>query len=400
MGATSYFNKEAAEFYQLVSVYLFSKCFLTDIRGHLAKIHSYCEKVGLEDHLNNRDIDKIRLKTIEDIKELLPNPYSRWDGDFDPLCTKGKGGWSTSSKILLMPNGYKELPLNAMAFAGAFENYDLRIPFMSSKSQIDEVKSIFGDELVTNVADNKRGLINKVYGKVEDSEADAEDVSLYKTKVIYFRNFQTLYKFVGDSTLHRMSFWDHNDSEKNCLHGISSKVSGKKGNIQRNNYSFPNVYNVDKEEQELRFLDTTSGKVSVQKGSSVIPGFDLEAYTDKVTYTEATKHNKVLFEAAYGAEVGFTTNRVDSSEWDIDHSKDAVIQLTPHALFKDRFMIPQNRRPVKEVSSFPAEETRYIAVWKSDTGHKEVVSGTSPKRALSNIRRRIRKDIVDSLNIF
>jgi len=47
---TSYYGKEAAEFYEVVTTYLFSRLLLTDIRAYLASAHSKCEKVGMEEN--------------------------------------------------------------------------------------------------------------------------------------------------------------------------------------------------------------------------------------------------------------------------------------------------------------------------------------------------------------
>jgi len=54
----------------------------------------------------------------------------------------------------------------------------------------------------------------------------------------------------------------------------------------------------------------------------------------------------------------------------------------------------------EEVRGLSKQETRYTATYIPDVGEPLVVTGTSPKRALSNIRRKIRKDIVDTLDIF
>ena len=93
--------------------------------------------------------------------------------------------------------------------------------------------------------------------------------------------------------------------------------------------------------------------------------------------------------------------RVDCKEWDIDTTKPAVVHTSREVFFKDRSLVSTGTKTLgAEVSSMPVEEIRYVAVWESDTGHREVVSGTSIKRALANIRRRIRNDIVENLNIF
>jgi len=289
-----------------------------------------------------------------------------------------------------MPNGYKALPIAARAHSGVYSNHGGAIAFMASSEEAKKLKDIFGSDLQINVADNKRGLISSIEEKMEDVEAAAEDVDIYKTKVIYYRNFQKVYKFVGDSTYNRLHMF-RGGNDATILGKISERTSSGY-RLSSRNYNFPNLYAVHEGGLPNVLVDDEAGNSKVyQEGASVIPGI----------YLKATLGNNAKADNLYSSSnVGFSASRTEDEEWDIDTTKPAIVNLNKEAMFKERHCTTRTQLPALDTTSVPTEETRYVAVWKSDTGHKEVVSGTSPKRALSNIRRRIRKDIVDNLNIF
>ena len=84
--------------------------------------------------------------------------------------------------------------------------------------------------------------------------------------------------------------------------------------------------------------------------------------------------------------------RTDDMEgWDID--TDAPVVVVP----KNRVTHSAQR---ERVQALVAYEDRYVARYDGDGGHTIIVTGTTPKRTLANIRRRIRDNVVDTLDIF
>jgi hypothetical protein len=79
-----------------------------------------------------------------------------------------------------------------------------------------------------------------------------------------------------------------------------------------------------------------------------------------------------------------------NGDWDIDETADAYVNAEL-SLTDVRFA---------QAQAIPAQEKRYLASYTSDSGQTIRNTGTSPKRALANIRRRIRTEILDTLDIF
>ena len=396
-GKTEYYDGDAAAFYDIASAYLIYKSMLHDSRIYLKSVHARCEAIAREEHRANRSFDTIRLKSVGIAESLLPSNNS-WDSVFNPLYKQGKPGWGDrhNSCVTLMSNSYKPLPLHAYANSSAAGGGNARLPFTLSGSEAKRLKEVFRDDLVINVADNKRGLINRIIEQVEDNEASNEGISIYKTNVIYYRNFNSLCKFFSEGGLRHSSFFNGDDDDSTRLRMVN-KGDDEVRRLNRGYREFLNIRPVS--DSQL----INNKEVIVQEGETVIPGIKGTVSTDRLTYSKCLNDGGKFHELnPYEVDsVDLSMERVDCKEWDIDTTKPAVVHTSREVFFKDRSLVSTGTKTLgAEVSSMPVEEIRYVAVWESDTGHREVVSGTSIKRALANIRRRIRNDIVENLNIF
>ena len=84
--------------------------------------------------------------------------------------------------------------------------------------------------------------------------------------------------------------------------------------------------------------------------------------------------------------------RTDDMEgWDIDTEAPVVV------VARNRVTHNASRERVQALAAY---EDRYVARYDGDGGHTIIVTGTTPKRTLANIRRRIRDNVVDTLDIF
>lgn len=397
-----YYDKGCAEAYELHVSYHCLTGLLTSLRQFRDRVYSVNEKIDEVQRKTRRNIFAIRKKYMDDVAKLLPGAHNdnRWSDEPNVLCSTRRGhGWMSSKKHkhFVMPRGTGYVPIAMMHHTNDCASYDHSLGFITTNENTQKLIEIMGDSLAINANDNKTGFVTHVHEQLEDQEAADENIELYKVNVRYLSSYRTMKKFSPDSILFHREY----DGDK------TTKVFDRKyrlnSGLEREQYSMPPIHSVfDKEEVVFEALNTTPWEQmkEVHASDSVIPSVKVMVYKPKDS-EEARKlgAKDPSFGSDMWAPTAIEVDRSGSTDgFDVDTSKEAVINLnTDGCVLKDRVY---TRNSVSEAYSLPVDETRYLAVWNSDTGEKVVVSGTTPKRTLANIRRRIRSKIVDTLDIF
>lgn len=400
--AMCYYDKESVTNYEIVTRYLFTTLLLKRYRHISERTHQLCYEIASQEYMANRSIQSIRAKTEDLAHASLPGGGARYSDDFHPLIEGGKRGWGYAGKVVVLPDGFTPKPAGMMYHNSDWRGYNDTIPFVTSKRQLESLNRIFKDTLVTNVANSKRGLVTYVHGQVESKEAADEDVELYEVTTDYYRNSNSMKRFVSDSCFINADFDEHRNSATNT---VDARLKGIQG-IGRNSRSMPVIYSIENcASTRLTWCCNATSSLSnslsvVQEGASVVPGINIKVQVASNNYNDNVDDYKGIqtYRIGYHDSLEVHSERVSSGEWDIDTDKPCVMQLG-HTLFKKR-LPPRNNPTFSQDKSVAIQEKRYVAKWLSDTGYAELVSGTSPKRALANIRRRIRSSIVDTLDIF
>ena len=399
--AMCYYDEEAVANYEIITRYLFTTLLLKHCRSMVTSIHRLCHEVGKREYVGNRSIQSIRAKTEEAAHNILPGNGARYADDFHPLVEGGKRGWGYTGKVVVLPDGFTPKPAGMLYHNADAKGYNASIPFMTSKRQLEKLKSVFDTTLVTNVVSSKRGLVTYIHGQVESKEAADEDVELYEVTTDYYRNSNNMKHFISDACFTTADFDEDNNSSVDNT--VKSRLKGIRG-IGRSTRSSSTLYSISNCGPTQLTRSCQNGKATnflsvVQQGASVVPGINLKVEVEGNNYARhvETYNNISTYRIGWHDSLEITSQRVDS-EWDIDTDKPCVMQFSS-TLFKDR-LPPRSHPTFHHDKGVAMQEKRYVAKWLSDTGYTELVSGTSPKRALANIRRRIRNSIVDSLDIF
>jgi len=397
-----YYDKRCAEAYELHISYYCLTGLLTSLREFRGRVYLFNEKRDAAQRKMRRNIFSIRKKYMEDIARLLPGAHNnnRWSDDPNVLCSTRRGhGWMSEKKHkhFVMPRGTGYVPIAMIHHTNDCASYDDSLGFITTNENTQKLYEIMGESLAVNANDNKTGFVTYIHEQLEDQEAADESIELYKVNVRYLSSYRSLKKFNPDNIL------DHREYDGNRTTKAFDRKYNLASGLERSQYSMPPIHSVfDKEETVFEHLNSTPWEQmkEVHASDSVIPSVRVKVYkpkdgeeAQKLSSKDPSYHTDMWTPTAIEVDRSGSTDG-----FDVDTSKEAVINIgRGSCILKDRVY---TRNSVNEAYSVPIDETRYLAVWNSDTGEKVVVSGTTPKRTLANIRRRIRSKIVDTLDIF
>jgi hypothetical protein len=282
------------------------------------------------------NIDHIRRKKVAMILKAL----DCYTGDESPLSGE-KGYWGRRNKGTLISSD-KVVPSALLAVTNSGSS-DATVGY--SIKSFQETMRLTGDKLEVDVG-SRKAMVQSAK-QMALKEAEEEGITVSEVHVAYAARKRELLRIYNSNT--------HTD-ENSCF--VANKLDP--------------VYNRGNP-LEVKDEDLIGQGI-------MAPGLMLTCWagdmTGKLGYY--ARQNRVVRDPSA------------NGGWDIDETADAYVNAEL-SLTDVRFAKAQ---------ATPVQEKRYLASYTSDSGQTIRNTGTSPKRALANIRRRIRTEILDTLDIF
>jgi len=282
-------------------------------------------------------INNIRRKKAQ----MISNALDRYTGDDSPLSGE-KGYWGRRNKGVLISSD-KVVPSALLAVTNSAKS-DATVGY--SIKSFQEAMRLTGDKLEVDVG-SRKAMVQSAK-QMELKEAEEEGITVCEIHVAYAARKRELLRVYNSNT--------HTD-ENSCF--PIEKLAPVAGR-----YDKP---------LEVKDEDIVGEGI-------MAPGLMLTHWAGEMTGKLGyyARQNRVVRDSSA------------NGDWDIDETADAYVNAEL-ALTDVRFA---------QMPAIPSQEKRYLASYTSDSGQTIRNTGTSPKRALANIRRRIRTEILDTLDIF
>jgi len=282
-------------------------------------------------------INNIRKKKAEMILKALDH----YTGDDSPLSGE-KGYWGRRNKGVLISSD-KVVPSALLAVTNSVKS-DATVGY--SIKSFQETMRLTGDKLEVDVG-SRKAMVQSAK-QMELKEAEEEGITVCEIHVAYAARKRELLRVYNSNT---------HTNESSC---------------------FPTEKLAPVSDHGGRSLEVKDEDIA---GEGIMaPGLMLTHWAGEMTGKLGyyARQNRVVRDSSA------------NGDWDIDETADAYVNAEL-ALTDVRFA---------QMPAIPSQEKRYLASYTSDSGQTIRNTGTSPKRALANIRRRIRTEILDTLDIF
>jgi hypothetical protein len=281
-------------------------------------------------------INHIRRKKVEMVLKAL----DRYTGDESPLSGE-KGYWGRRNKGTLISSN-KVVPSALLAVTNSAKA-DATVGY--SIKSFQEAMRLTGDKLEVDVG-SRKAMVQSAK-QIELKEAEEEGITVSEIHVAYAARKRELMRIYNSNT---------HTNEDSCF--VANKLDP--------------VYNQGNP-LEVKDEDLIGQGI-------MAPGLMLTCWAGEMTRKLGyySRQNRVVRDPSA------------NGDWDIDETADAYVNAEL-SLTDVRFA---------QAQAVPSQEKRYLASYTSDSGQTIRNTGTSPKRALANIRRRIRTEILDTLDIF
>ena len=305
------------------------------------------------------DPSSIHSSNLKTVRQYFQARVARYNSSEHPLCSSR--GWTSAgaSSAIAITKDTRQIP-SSILLGGATEI----MPIAVNRKQMKKLQGIipYEDraELIVSAGSRKSLIVDaKEYSL---PEAEAEDISLHEVSLAYHCNKLDHYE-VRDSVINR-------HLHRNTLpHGVKYKDQVMEFETQYSNTPDIANWTMDNEYVTREYLGMIAPGVAAYSMSS-----------EKGLFTKQVR----------------SIRDDDTGEWEID--------TTAQSYINPRNSIGSNRLggdlQYYKANAYPVQETRYLAKYVGDTDKTIITTGTTPKRALANVRRRIRDEIVDTLGIF
>ena len=319
------------------------------IYNRRVELRQFYERLDRLSRTERPNAQTLRLKIAAQAAEVMGG--FGYAGE-SPLVINRRRAWGNPQPEPIIANVEGEVPVNMIHSRP--NTYSESIPVVYSSRVLNNLAK-FGRDLIVD-AGSRKALIT--YAEpYELEEAKEEGVSMYEVTLTYAMNKRDMFKY-----------------KSKPVPNMYNRDADTNPEAER---TFQRVYLSEFPVYINKPLEARCPPSEVEnKSAQIAPGLSLDS-------SNRTGHNRSLIKRV--------VSRTDECEgFDIDTSKEAVVCLDNAAVTKETNWVPAVKK----------KETRWVATWDSDTGHTVVKTGTTPKRALANIRRRIRDEIVDTLDIF
>ena len=282
-------------------------------------------------------INNIRRKKVQ----MISNALDRYTGDDSPLSGE-KGYWGRRNKGVLISSD-KVVPSALLAVTNSAKS-DATVGY--SIKSFQETMRLTGDKLEVDVG-SRKAMVQSAK-QMELKEAEEEGITVCEIHVAYAARKRELLRVYNSNT---------HTNESSC---------------------FPT--------EKLAPVSDHGGRSLEVKDEDIV-GEGIMAPGLMLTHWAGEMTGKLGY---YARQNRVVRDPSANGDWDIDETADAYVNAEL-SLTDVRF---------SQAKAIPAQEKRYLASYTSDSGQTIRNTGTSPKRALANIRRRIRTEILDTLDIF
>ena len=310
------------------------------------------------------DPESLQEDNIKMVRSYLQAGISRYNSSEHPLSAAR--GWTSCSAVrnLFLTKDKRKLP-SAILMGGHEDTMPLAVNINNIRKLQGVIPQPQRGELVVSAGNRKALIVDAVEHTL--LEAEAEAISLHEVSLAYSCTKLDHYT-VQDREIMNVTRYSDTPAKLKTVYCPMDLEA--------------NRYNSKVTDQEVSSWRLGDSNLNTTNKGQIAPGIALYYLTSTKNY--------------FDGAVRVIRDTDEIGDWDIDLTAQSYVN--PRHAIPDR--IDRTTIACWKAKSYPVQETRYLAKYVGDTDKTIITTGTTPKRALANIRRRIRDEIVDTLGIF